>query len=194
MRGSMAPADFLAHETESFAHEREGGPGILVLWRRRVPVPPFFRKSCPHPTWFSGSFVACKTPCLGLTSQVFEDLKIYQDTLMAARKSVTKEDYKENSRFLYRMRARREMLRKPTRMQISMSSFTQNCAVCGNPGPSSPQYSAPFLGTRPNISESHGEISNRVPFCIATHPPPSIDPGRIFKRPPPDSRMRHSAC
>ena len=25
---------------------------------------------------------------------------------------------------------------------------------------------APFLGTRPNISESHSEISTRVPFCI----------------------------
>ena len=24
-----------------------------------------------------------------------------------------------------------------------------------------------FLGTRPNISESHSEISTRVPFCIA---------------------------
>ena len=29
------------------------------------------------------------------------------------------------------------------------------------------------LGTRPNISESHSEISTRVPFCIATgHPEP----------------------
>ena len=28
-------------------------------------------------------------------------------------------------------------------------------------------YSPPFLGTRPNISESHSEISTRVPFCIA---------------------------
>ena len=26
--------------------------------------------------------------------------------------------------------------------------------------------SAPFLGNRPNISESHSEISTRVPFCI----------------------------
>ena len=26
---------------------------------------------------------------------------------------------------------------------------------------------AAFLGTRPNISESHSEISTRVPFCIA---------------------------
>ena len=25
---------------------------------------------------------------------------------------------------------------------------------------------APCLGTRPNISESHSEISTRVPFCI----------------------------
>ena len=25
----------------------------------------------------------------------------------------------------------------------------------------------PFLGTRPNISESHSEISTRVPVCIA---------------------------
>ena len=28
-------------------------------------------------------------------------------------------------------------------------------------------YPAAFLGTRPNISESHSEISTRVPFCIA---------------------------
>jgi len=30
-----------------------------------------------------------------------------------------------------------------------------------------PKHAAPFLGTRPNISESHSEISTRVPFCIA---------------------------
>ena len=30
-----------------------------------------------------------------------------------------------------------------------------------------PQNAAAFLGTRPNISESHSEISTRVPFCIA---------------------------
>ena len=30
-----------------------------------------------------------------------------------------------------------------------------------------PQNAAPFLGTRPNISESHSEISTQVPFCIA---------------------------
>ena len=30
-------------------------------------------------------------------------------------------------------------------------------------------YSRRFLGTRPNISESHSEISTRVPFCIAGH-------------------------
>ena len=30
-----------------------------------------------------------------------------------------------------------------------------------------PKNAAPFLGTRPNISESHSEISTRVPFCIA---------------------------
>ena len=30
---------------------------------------------------------------------------------------------------------------------------------------------AVFLGTRPNISESHSEISTRVPFCIAAHRP-----------------------
>ena len=29
-----------------------------------------------------------------------------------------------------------------------------------------PKHAAPFLGTRPNISESHSEISIRVPFCI----------------------------
>ena len=28
------------------------------------------------------------------------------------------------------------------------------------------KIAAPFLGTRPNISESHSEISTRVPFCI----------------------------
>ena len=31
-----------------------------------------------------------------------------------------------------------------------------------------PKTPAPFLGTRPNISDSHSEISTRVPFCIAT--------------------------
>ena len=30
-----------------------------------------------------------------------------------------------------------------------------------------PKNAAPFLGTRPNISESHSEISTRVPLCIA---------------------------
>ena len=30
-----------------------------------------------------------------------------------------------------------------------------------------PKNGAAFLGTRPNISESHSEISTRVPFCIA---------------------------
>ena len=29
-----------------------------------------------------------------------------------------------------------------------------------------PFLGAPFLGTRPNISESHSEISTRVPLCI----------------------------
>ena len=29
-----------------------------------------------------------------------------------------------------------------------------------------PKNAAPFLGTRPDISESHSEISTRVPFCI----------------------------
>ena len=29
-----------------------------------------------------------------------------------------------------------------------------------------PKNAAPFLGTRPNISETHSEISTRVPFCI----------------------------
>ena len=29
-----------------------------------------------------------------------------------------------------------------------------------------PKNTAAFLGTRPNISESHSEISSRVPFCI----------------------------
>ena len=28
-------------------------------------------------------------------------------------------------------------------------------------------WAAAFLGTRPNISESHSEIRTRVPFCIA---------------------------
>ena len=31
---------------------------------------------------------------------------------------------------------------------------------------------APFLGTRPNISESHSEISTRVPFLYYSAPPP----------------------
>ena len=31
-----------------------------------------------------------------------------------------------------------------------------------------PKNHQAFLGTRPNISESHSEISTRVPFCIAT--------------------------
>ena len=30
-----------------------------------------------------------------------------------------------------------------------------------------PKNAAPLLGTRPNISESHSEISTQVPFCIA---------------------------
>ena len=30
-----------------------------------------------------------------------------------------------------------------------------------------PKNAAALLGTRPNISESHSEISTRVPFCIA---------------------------
>ena len=30
-----------------------------------------------------------------------------------------------------------------------------------------PKNAAPFLATRPNISESHSEISTRVPVCIA---------------------------
>ena len=30
-----------------------------------------------------------------------------------------------------------------------------------------PKNGAAFLGTRPNISESHSKISTRVPFCIA---------------------------
>ena len=30
-----------------------------------------------------------------------------------------------------------------------------------------PKSGAAFLGTRPNVSESHSEISTRVPFCIA---------------------------
>ena len=30
-----------------------------------------------------------------------------------------------------------------------------------------PKNAAPFLGTRPNTSESHSEMSTRVPFCIA---------------------------
>ena len=30
-----------------------------------------------------------------------------------------------------------------------------------------PKNVAAFLGTRPNMSESHSEISTRVPFCIA---------------------------
>ena len=29
-----------------------------------------------------------------------------------------------------------------------------------------PKNGAAFLGTRPNMSESHSEISTRVPFCI----------------------------
>ena len=29
-----------------------------------------------------------------------------------------------------------------------------------------PKSAAPFVGTRPKISESHSEISARVPFCI----------------------------
>ena len=33
-----------------------------------------------------------------------------------------------------------------------------------------PKHAAAFLGTRPNISESHSEISTRVPFCIARRP------------------------
>ena len=35
-----------------------------------------------------------------------------------------------------------------------------------------PKNPAPFLRTRPNISESHSEISTRVPVCIAVRPPP----------------------
>ena len=31
----------------------------------------------------------------------------------------------------------------------------------------------PFLGTRPNMSESHSETSTRVPFCIASQPTPT---------------------
>ena len=34
-----------------------------------------------------------------------------------------------------------------------------------------PKHGAPFLGTRPNISESHSEISTRVPLCIAAGRP-----------------------
>ena len=33
-----------------------------------------------------------------------------------------------------------------------------------------PKNGAAFLGTRPNISESHSEISTRVPFCIVAGP------------------------
>ena len=33
-----------------------------------------------------------------------------------------------------------------------------------------PKNAAAFLGTRPNISESHSEMIARVPFCIAGLP------------------------
>ena len=33
-----------------------------------------------------------------------------------------------------------------------------------------PKNGVAFLGTRPNISESHSEISTRVPFCITQGP------------------------
>ena len=76
-----------------------------------------------------------------------------------------------------------------------------------------PKNAAPFLGTRPNISESHSEISTRLPFCItqARHwhvtASPSCDrarqpqraPGRAARRAPEtrgccadDSRRRGS--
>ena len=44
-------------------------------------------------------------------------------------------------------------------------------------GPSMPALNtkaAPFLGTRPNISEYHSEISTRVRFCIAAGSPHDI--------------------
>ena len=48
---------------------------------------------------------------------------------------------------------------------------------------------AAFLGTRPSISESHSEISTRVPFCIAGDPCLLI---REAVEPPPTSDVLHA--
>ena len=42
-----------------------------------------------------------------------------------------------------------------------------------------PKNAAALLGTRPNISESHSEISTRVPFCIAAGPFAVLN-GRLY--------------
>ena len=50
--------------------------------------------------------------------------------------------------------------------------------------PPVPASGAAFLGTRPNISESHSELSTRVPYCIT-----GAVAGRSFEYPPEHQRV-----
>ena len=52
-----------------------------------------------------------------------------------------------------------------------------------------PKHGAAFVGTRPNISESHSEISARVPFCIVAGRPKPFD-GRTELPPAVGGSMR----